>query len=298
MDGLASTTLVVVCFLWGLNQVAMKVGNAGIQPVFQAGLRSLLACILVVGWCWFRGIPLFQRDGTLAGGIAVGALFSLEFVLLFIGFDKTSVSHGIILLYSAPLVVAAGAHFLLPGEKLTGIRALGLALSFAGVVIALSDRGVLPSADALTGDVLCLLAGVLWGATTLTVRLTRIAAASAEKTLVYQLAVSAILLLPLAPLFGPLLRPGLDGIVVAAFAYQTIIVVATSYVVWFWLLARYPAAQLSAFTFLTPLFGVFLGWLLLSEPISAWLLAALVLVGLGIHMVSRKPATRVSVKPA
>jgi drug/metabolite transporter (DMT)-like permease len=289
LDGLASATLLALCFAWGLNQVAIKVANAGIQPVFQAGLRSFLACILVVAWCRLRAIPLFERDGTLASGLVVGVLFAVEFVLLFVGFDMTSVSHGIILLYSAPLVVAIGAHFLLPGERLTAVKCFGLLLSFVGVAVALADREALPSREALLGDVLCLAAGIVWGATTLTVRLTRVANASPEKTMVYQLAVSAVLLLPLSPLFGSLLRPGLDGVVIAAFAYQTIVVVAASYAVWFWLLARYPASQLSAFTFLTPLFAVFLGWLLLAEPVSPWLLAALVLVGLGIHMVNRRP---------
>jgi len=288
LDTSAAALLVVLCLAWGLNQVAIKVANAGLQPVLQAGLRSAVGCILIVAWCRLRGVRLFQRDGTLAAGIVAGVLFGVEFILIYVGLDYTTVSRGIVFLYVMPLVVAVGAHFLIPGEQLTGIRVAGLAAAFAGVIIAFSDRLSLPSPQALIGDGLCLAAAFGWGATTLVIRTTRLNFAAPEKVLAYQLAFGAAIPLVVAPLFGPFVR-AFDWLVATAFVYQAVAVVAASYLAWFWLIARYPAAQLSAFTFLTPLFGVAFGGLLLAEPVSFNLVAALALVASGIYLVNRRP---------
>jgi drug/metabolite transporter (DMT)-like permease len=286
LDAPAASLLVVLCFSWGLNQVAIKVADGGMQPVFQAGLRSAIGCVLVVAWCWVRGVPLFGRDGTLAAGLLAGTLFCTEFILIFIGLDYTSVARGVLFLYTMPFVVAAGAHLLIPGERLTTIRVIGLVAAFVGVVIALSDRLSLPSPTALSGDGLCLLAGFVWGATTLVIRTTRLNFAAPEKVLAYQLAVAGVVSLALAPLFGPFFR-AFDWVVAVAFAYQAVVVVVATYLAWFWMITRYPATKLTAFAFLTPLFGAALGGLLLAEAVSVNLLAALALVAAGIYLVNR-----------
>jgi len=286
LDGFASGTVVLLCLCWGLNQVAIKVTNTGLQPVFQSGLRSLLGALLVVLWCRLRRVPLTVRDGTLIPGVVAGLLFAFEFTLIYVALDFTTVARGIVLIYFAPVVVAVGAHFLLPRERLTVVRVAGLVAAFAGVVVAFSDKLSLPNPRALVGDALCLIAAFAWGATTLVIKTSRLNRAPAEKVLVYQLAVSAPVMLVIAPFFGPLVR-GFDWLVGLAFLYQVVIVVGASYVAWFSLLARYPAAQLSAFTFLTPLFAVALGAFLLSEPISPRLVLALLLVAGGIFLVNR-----------
>lgn len=288
LDPGAASLLVVLCLSWGLNQVAIKVANAGLQPVLQTGLRSAVGCLLIVGWCRLRGVRLFNRDGTLGAGLTAGALFAAEFILMYVGLNYTTVSRGIVFLYVMPFVVAVGAHFLIPGERLTAVRVAGLAAAFVGVIVAFSDRLSLPSPQALIGDGLYLAAAFGWGATTLVIRTTRLNTAAPEKVLAYQLAVGAALPLALAPLFGPFVREP-DWLVAAAFAYQAVAVVAASYLAWFWLIARYPAAQLSAFTFLTPLFGVAFGGLILAEPVSVNLVAALALVAVGIYLVNRRP---------
>jgi drug/metabolite transporter (DMT)-like permease len=290
VDAFASATVVLVFLCWGLNQVAIKVTNIGLQPVFQSGLRSLLGTLLVVLWCRLRRIPLNVNDGTLPAGVLAGLLFALEFTLIYVALDYTTVARGIVLVYFAPVVVAVGAHFLIPRERLTAIRIVGLVAAFAGVAVAFSDKLSLPNPRALLGDVLCILAAIVWGATTLVIKTTRLNRAPAEKVLVYQLAVSAPVMLALAPFFGPLIRQ-VDWLVGAAFLYQVVVVVAASYVAWFWLLARYPAAQLSTFTFLSPIIAVILGALLLSEPVTPRLVVALVLVAGGIFLVSRPRPT-------
>lgn len=291
LDSLAVGMIVACSFIWGLNQVAVKVANQGFQPVLQAGIRSLLAGILIVGWCALRRIPLFERDGTLVPGIVAGILFALEFILIYVALDYTSVSRGIVFVYTMPFTVAIGAHFLLPGERLNLVQAGGLAIAFIGIVVLFSDRLSLPSPRAVFGDVLCILASIGWGATTLVIKGSSLARVSPEKTLVYQLAVSAVVMLGLAPFFGPFLRAP-DFWSVTALAYQIVIVVSISYVSWFWLLAHYPAGRLSSFAFLTPVSAVALGWLLLGEPISHLLLVSVALVAAGIYLVNRRDLGR------
>ena len=286
VDAFAASVVVLLCLSWGLSQVAMKVANAGIQPVFQAGLRSSIGGLLVILWCRFRRVDLLARDGTLMPGLLAGLLFGGEFILIYLAFEYTTVARGILFIYTMPFFVAAGAHVLIPGERLTPLRAFGFCAAFAGVVLVFADRQSAVSADAWIGDLLCLAAAVRWAATTLTIKTTTLRQVSAEKVLMYQLGASAVLGLVLAPFFGPLFRE-ITPLVVVAFVYQVFPVVAVSYIAWFWILLRYPAGQLSAFTFLTPVFSVLFGGLLLSEPVSINLAAALVLVALGIYLVNR-----------
>ena len=259
LDPFAITTLVGLSAIWGLGQVAVKVVNMGLQPSFQAGLRSVL-----------------------------GLLFGAEFICIYVGFDFTTVSRGTIFIFFAPFVVAIGAHYFIPGERLTTLRAVGLVAAFFGIVVAFSDQLSLPSPQAIIGDVLCLVAAILWGATTLVIKTTRLNLVAPEKVLIYQLAFSAPLMFAAAPFFGPLIRD-FDWVVGLAFAYQVVVIVTASYIVWFWMIAYYPAGQLYAFTFLSPLFTVMFGGLLLSEPVSPRLLIALAMVGAGIYLVSRQP---------
>lgn len=296
LDARAIALIVVLSACWGFTQVTVKFANTGFQPVFQAGLRSVIAMVCVLIWCWLRGIKLFERDGTLWPGIAAGVLFGVEFIFIYIGLDFTSVSRSVLFVYLMPFVVAIGAHFLIPGERLTASKVVGMVAAFGGLIVALSDKLSLPSPSAHFGDVLCILGAVAWGATTLVIKSTRLAAASAEKVLLYQLVVSALMLMPLSLFFGPLIRE-VTPLTVAAVLYQGIIVVAISYVVWFWLLRHYPASDLSTFAFLTPVFGLLFGALLLSEPVGPQLLIALGLLAVGLFLVAYRPRAATALTP-
>lgn len=285
IDGFAAAMMMVLTFSWGLNQVAVKVANVGYNPVFAVLLRSAIACVLVYLWCLHRRIPLFERDTTLVPGIVAGVLFGAEFALIFVGLDYTTAARGALMLNTMPFFVLVGGHFLL-GERMNGRRFAGLVLAFAGVVLVFSDELSLPGPDALRGDVMCLVAGALWAATTLVIKRSSLARASAEKTLLYQLLVSAVFVLPFVPAAGPLLRE-VSSLATGALLFQAVYIVAFTYVLWFWLMRRYPASGLSSFAFLTPAFGVLLGGLLLNEPLSMRIFAALALIGAGLIIVNR-----------
>lgn len=291
LDTTAMVLMVVLCAAWGLQQVAIKVANAGISPVWQASLRSMGAALLVWVWAAQRGIPLLERDGTLRAGLLSAALFAGEFALIYGGLSYTAASRGVVFLYTAPFMIALGAHCFLPGERLRPLQWLGLACAFAGILAAFGESLGLPTQNQLLGDAMLFLAAALWAATTLVIKGSVLAKVSPAKTLLYQLAGSALLLPFISLALG---EPGvvaLTPLVLAAVAYQTVLVAFASYLAWFWLVANYPAGRLAAFSFLTPLFGVLAGAVLLEERISAALAAALGLVVLGIWLVNR-PATR------
>ncbi len=286
LDLPAMALLFGLCAIWGLNQVAIKVGHAGISPLTQAGLRSAIATACVLVWAATRGIRVVRRDGTLGYGVTIALLFGVEFVCIYWGLVFTTASRAVLFVYLSPFVVALGAHVFLPEERLTRRKALGLACAFAGLALAFADGLRLPSRRELIGDVLELAGAILWGATTLVIK-ARGRAVSPHTTLFYQLAGSAVLLLGLAVASGEsgVTRP--TPLVLAALAYQSVVIAFASYLAWFWLLARYPAAEMAAFTFWTPLFGLAAGALLLGEPVSAALAVAFVLVALGIYLVNR-----------
>jgi drug/metabolite transporter (DMT)-like permease len=285
--------LVFLCVLWGVGQVAAKIGVSGIPPLLQAGVRSAAAALLLAAWCAARGIPLFQRDGTLAHGIVIAILFAGEFVFIFSGLLLTTASRATLFVYTAPFVVALGAHWLLPGERLHAVKVAGLACAFAGLGLAFADGLALPTRSTLLGDALEVLGAVFWGATTLAVKAYR-RPISPEKTLFYQLALSSVVLLGLSVVLGEPDHVALTPLVVTALAYQVVIIAFASYLAWFWILSRYAASDMTAFTFWTPIFGVLASWVLLGEHVSRALAGAIVLVALGIYLVNRPAAARVS----
>ena len=292
LDALAVGSLVFCCFLWGLNQVAAKAALPEVPALWQAALRSSGAAILVWLWARARGIALFERDRTLGGGLIAGALFAAEFFCIFIGLQFTTASRMVVFIYISPFVVALGMPLIARSERLRRLQGAGLVLAFAGVAWAFAEGFSRPAAgpQQWLGDGLGVLAGVLWGATTLAIRATSLSHASAEKTLFYQLAVSALLLL-VAALWGAEPLPDrLSSLAWGSLAFQTVVVSFASYLVWFWLIRHYPATPLASFTMLTPVFGLILGAVLLAEPVTARLLIALATVAAGIYLVNRRPS--------
>ena len=290
LDATAVGLMLLLTMLWGLSQVAIKLAMHGVSPVAQGALRSLLATLLLLGWARLRGIPLFGRDGTLAGGLAAGLLFAAEFGFVYAGLAHTTASRMVVFVYLAPILTALGLAWLVPGEKLAPVQWAGVLLAFCGLLLAFVDGFLAPGRATLWGDACGAAAAVLWTATTLTVRRTRLNTASAEKTLLYQLAVSAALLPAVAWLLG---EPGVikvDGAVVASLLFQAVIVAFASYLAWFWLLTRYLAGRLAVFSFLAPMFGVAFGVLILGEPLTPKFVAAALLVGAGIGLVNLRRA--------
>jgi drug/metabolite transporter (DMT)-like permease len=288
LDALAIGLLITCCALWGLNQVAAKAALADVPPLTQAALRSAGAALLVLCWAKARGIAVFERDSTLRGGLFAGALFAAEFACIFVGLQFTSASRMVVFIYLAPFIVALGMPLVSRGERLSTLQWIGLATAFAGVAWAFaeafSQTAAAPARQWL-GDALGVAAALFWGATTLAIPLS---SASAEKTLLYQLAVSGLLLALAAPLAGESWPVRWSALSIGSLAFQTVIVTFASYLTWFWLMRHYPATRISAFVLLTPVFGLAAGVGLLGEPLTLRLVVALVAVVVGLLLVNRR----------
>jgi drug/metabolite transporter (DMT)-like permease len=287
LDAFAITVTVGLCLFWGFNNVAIKLALHDIPPLIQSATRSALAALIVGTWARARGIPLFRRDGTLGAGILAGVLFALEFLLIYRGLLWTTATRAVLFLYLAPFFVVIGSRWLIPGDHFHASQWLGLLLSFIGIVIAFGLPT--PAADPrqMLGDLMMVGGGAAWGATTLVIKASPLSRVSAEKTLLYQLVVSAPLLAVCALIFGEHIDKMPSAVALGAFAYQTVWVVSVTFAVWFALMVRYSAARLSAFTFLAPLFGVAAGHLVLNEPLTPAFALAALSVAAGLVLVNR-----------
>ncbi|UCF31420.1 MAG: DMT family transporter [bacterium] len=283
----AMLTLVALCTIWGVNMVAIKISNRGLAPATAAALRSAVASALLMVWMRRRGIPLFHRGKVALWGGWAGILFGLEFLLLYAGLDRTSASRGVVLLYTSPFFVAAGAHFYLPGDRLTWRKTLGLLLAFAGVSAVMGQHALTFDAETIAGDTLAIGAGAAWGLTTLVIKKHLAGRIEAIQSLHYQLFFSLFLLVPAAIILEP--RPILDFTAGTALAlgYQCIVVALFSYLTWFVLIHRYPASRVASFSFFAPVMGVLAGGLLLNESWPPALLFGLAGVAAGIFFVNR-----------
>jgi drug/metabolite transporter (DMT)-like permease len=288
LDTLAISLLLGCCLFWGFQQVLIKATMGEMPPMFQASLRLVGATALLWLWCRWRGIALFGRDGSLQAGLLAGALFAGEFALIYSGLQHTTASRLTVFLYTSPFWVALLVPLWVKSEKLRGLQWLGLLAAFVAVVFALRE-GMSGSAATVRGDLMGLLAGLLWGLTTVVIRASGLSRVPAEKLLFYQLAVSALALPVLSLGLGEVWVWHFSAFAVSSLLLQTVVGAFASYLAWMWMLGRYPATQISVFVFFTPLFALLFGALWLGERVTPGLLAAMATVAAGIVLVNRRP---------
>ena len=293
----AVALMLMLCLSWGFNQVAVKLALPDIPPILQATIRSGGALIVLMLIARLRGVKMFERDGTLVAGLFAGLIFGVEFVLIYRGLFLTSASRAAVFLYTAPFFVAFGSYIFLD-ERLRASQWGGLALCFAGVAIAIGVPQPGVDANVLLGDFMVVGGGALWAASTLVVKTTALIKAPAEKGLGYQVAVSIPILGFAAWIFGETLTRVPGPLALTLMVYQSIWVVGLTFLIWFALVKTYSASKLSAFTFITPLFGVVASYLILHDNLTAAFGAAALLVIAGLYLVNRPgPAVPVATDP-
>ncbi|MEH6830583.1 MAG: DMT family transporter [Sulfitobacter sp.] len=286
VDAFGAVALTAFALHLAFNQVVIKVTAGGFSPFFAAGLRSAGAVLVLLLWMYLRGVSFRMPRAAVAWAVVSGLLFAFEFMCLYTALDVSTVSRSSVIFYSMPLWLALASVVLLPDEGLTRRKALGLALAFGGVVVALAERG--GGQISWTGDILALMSALCWAGIVLVVRVTPLAHVSPEQQLISQVMISAPIMLLLAPFFGPLLRD-VQPIHIAGMAFQIIAVASLGFLAWFWLMKQYPANSVASFSFISPVASVLLGWILLGEEIAASIWVALVLVAAGITLINRKP---------
>lgn len=288
LDTFAMTLMLVLSVVWGLQQVAVKIAAPDMSPIMQTGLRSFIAALLVCVLIWWRG-GVSVPSGTLVPGLAAAGLFAIEFLCISVGLEYTTASHMSVFLYTAPVFTVLGLHWLIPGERFRWVQWTGVLAAFAGIALAFSEgftgEGRVWS-DMLLGDALGVLGGLFWAATTVLIRRSALSEAPPTVTLLYQLGGAGIILLIIAAVWGDASAFSMTGIVWLSLFFQSVVVGFVSFLVWFWMLRRYLASRISVFSFLTPLFGVGFGVLLMNDPIGIRFAGGAALVLAGIVMVN------------
>lgn len=289
-------TLLILALIWAANMAIIKLGARELAPLFMAGLRSLVASACLYVWMKAKGIPIFPSRIVVLHGIVVGMFFGSEFGFIYVGLQYTLASRTYVLVYTAPFFAALGAHVFLEGDRLNAWKATGLVLAFAGVVSLFIRDLASFSISALPGDLMALAAGALWAATTVYLKKYLAHRTVPLQTLFYQVFFSAPLLLLLSLTLEDPILSGFSFVTGFSVFYQCIVVAFISYLVWFELIHRYPVSLLHAFSFFTPVFGVFLsGILILGELMTLNLVLALTLVSLGMILVNKRPRARVQI---
>lgn len=282
----AIALMLMLCLTWGFNQIAVKLVLPDVPPMLQATIRSMgaLPVLFIVGT--LRGVKFFERDGTWKPGVFAGLMFGIEFVLIYQGIRFTSASRAVVFLYTAPFFVALGSYQLL-GERLSGTQWLGLAVSFAGVALAIGVPQPNVDSQMLLGDLMIVGGASLWAATTMVAKSTRLRFAAPEKALGYQVATSVPILGLAAWLFGETITHTPSPLSIGLMVFQAVWVVGTTFTLWFALVKAYSASKLSAFTFITPLFGVVGSYFIMHDNLSLTFGAAALLVIAGLFLVNR-----------
>jgi len=286
LDLKAVVILIIVTLLWGFNHPAIKISNQGVSPIFASTLRSIVASICGLIYCLRKGEKVFHKDVMLFHGVMVGLLFGVEFACIYFGLLYTDAARSVLFVYLSPFVVAIGAHFFLKGDRLTFLKILGLVLAFTGIFVVLGLRPRTAKAGMYFGDILQIAAGVLWGATTLYIKKFMAKKVEPINTFFYQLFFSIPILLVVSIILEPKWIYKVDPYVVGSLFYQSVIIAFITYFVWFKLIHQYSVSRLSAFTFLTPIFGVFFGVFFLHEELTVSLMIGLPLVSAGIFLVN------------
>lgn len=283
--------ILLLTILWGLNYPAVKVSNTGLSPVFTTFLRSVIATFFGVIYCLVVKQPLFHRGILLFHGTMVGILFGLEFVFLYFGLLYTNAARAAIFVYLAPFVVAIGAHLFLK-ERLNGLKISGLILAFLGIFLVFKGKPTGYNKLMLIGDLCEIMAAILWGATTIYIKKYLAHRVHPINTFLYQLAFSIPIILVGALLLEDTWIKELTIPVISSLFYQSVIIAFASYLAWFKLIHVYPVAQLSVFTFLTPIFGVLSGVIFMKDQLTAGLLLGLIVVCIGIYLTNYQKRQR------
>jgi len=289
LDGLAIGLMAVCCAAWALQQILIKAAIGELAPIWQASLRFMGSTILLLIWCRVRGVTIFVRDGSLKAGALAGVLFTLEFICIYLAMRDTSAARVTVFLYSAPFVLALLLPGFVPQERVRPLQWIGLSIAFAALAVAFGDALFAPTGPRQwIGDSLAVGSGIFWALATLVIRVSVLSRITAEKMLLYQVGLTALLLPCVSFLLGEQWSLTMAPLAWISLAYQVIVGSFITLLMWMWMLQRYPATGLSAFSFLTPLLTLVFSVSFLGEPLTLSLIAALFGVSAGIVLVNRR----------
>lgn len=288
----AAIVAILVSTLWGGNVVALKLGLLTIPPIWSAFWRMVVGALVVGAWALSQRISLRPQTGETGILLALGTLFTVQISCLNFGVNMTSAAYGVVLLNSYPIFANIGAHFFVPGDRLSGRRTVGLAMAFGGVCLVFLGRpegGI--AANPIWGNIIVIASAALLGSR---VVFTQRIVQSMEpvRPVFWQMAISIPVFFLIAALTEePTIRP-MNWQAAAAVTYQGAVIAGLCFVVWTLLLKRHSPGALSMFGFIAPLVGVILSAVLFGEQITPrlWSGVMLVVIGIALFTRERKPA--------
>lgn len=279
--------LLLLTCLWGLNAISIKVLVGGMAPIMGAAMRGLVALVLLAGYGLLRGETLRVSGRVGMHGLLNGALFGLEFILIYHGASFTNGGHISLFINVAPFFVAIGAHYLLPNDRLTALKVAGLLLAFLGVMALFYDDLFVAKTGYWRGDLLVIAGAFCWGCSTVYVKRVVAPHYNAFRLLYTQVLGSTPMIFLATWLLEDDYFHNTGWITWANVFYQGVVVVFISYMIWLALLRRYPASAMQSFTFMSPVWGVVMGVWLLDEQVTLVMALGIALVGLGLFLVNR-----------
>ena len=288
IDAFGAIALIAFSLLLGINHVVIKIVNLGLNPIFFAGIRSFIAFFFIIFWMRLANKPIVFNKENFKISLIAGVIFAFEFLFLFLALDFTSVSRNSIIYYSMPLWLTILLFFTKSNERNSFLKSLGLILAFTGVVISVTNfeiKLILNSTNFI-GDILAFLAALFWAILIIIAKNSNFSKVLPEMQLLWMVMVSA----PILTIFSIFIEEPIrdfEIIHIWGVLFQSIIVVAGGFLFWLWLLARYPASGVASFSFLTPIFTIFFGWLILGEVITTNFLIAAFLVISGLILINK-----------
>jgi len=277
-----------LCALFGANAVAIKYSLSGIGTFTAAGLRFSIAVAAIYFWARFTGRPFALRKGQTFQVLIISIIFTLQLGLLYLGLEKTSASRGTLMVNLQPFFLLLLAHWFIPGDRMTKKKILGLIMGAVGMVLVFSGKKgpcFTLGADVQIGDLMILATAFLWAVNTVYTK--RIIHLFSPFQMVFYPMLFCIPFFLLAGfLWDVCMIVNLDGKVLSALLYQSLVTASFGFVAWNTMLLKYGAVALHSFIFIMPIAGVLLGGLILGEPITWELLLALALIVSGIVIVN------------
>ncbi|MBU0463941.1 MAG: DMT family transporter [Proteobacteria bacterium] len=286
----AAALTIFLCILFGANTVAIKLCLTGLGAFTAAGIRFSIAALVIYIWARIRKIPLSLNSKQVGQMLILAAIFVVQLSCFYLGMDKTTASHGVLISNVLPFIVLILAHFFIPGDSISLKKGIGITLGFLGVLFLFFDDQDL-TGDLKKGDLIILVAVVLWSSSAVYVKKI-ISGYNVVQITLYPIVFGTPFFFIGAVLWDDQMIRMINPTVINALLYQAIISASYGFIAWNSLLQRFGATALHSFLFVMPLSGVFFGVLLLGETITPHLAVCIMLIVAGVIIVNLRRKKR------
>lgn len=281
----ASLFTAFLCMLFGANAVAIKISLTGIGVFTNAGLRFGGAGLTILLWVLCTGRPLAVPKGQRHHLVILSIFFFIQFSLFYHGQSKTTASHAILIANLLPFVVMVLAHYYIPGDTINLKKTVGLIFGFSGIILLFFDN-TFATGGSIQGDMIICFAVLIWGAHVVYIKKI-IKDFHPAQISFYPMLISTPIFLLCGFIWDNGMVKFVDITIIKSLLYQTFITASFGFVAWNTMIQRFGATTLHSFIFLMPISGVFLGVVMLGEPLTTNLIGSIVLVVAGLIFVNR-----------